>query len=173
MFTEKEIWFKRKITITYAYLTNKTPQNKINPFISITNSLPLLSNSTTFSQPEYLETNNQTKLYCMHLEDTRTSAIILSLSLSSRGGPETRGRALNERRRFHRIVLISPPPSFSPLPRGRDSNGRGRNAEDVTDHRDWKTVLYSWPGFVCLSRILMRPCHYGSLSLTKIRGSFH
>ena len=65
----------------YIRVFNKqTLQNKINPFISITNSLPLLSNSTTFSQPEYLETNNQTKLYCMHLEDTRTSAIILSLS---------------------------------------------------------------------------------------------
>lgn len=76
---------KRKITVACVYLTNKISQNKINPFISITNSLPLLSNSTTFSQPEYLETNNQTKLYCMHLEDTPTSAIILSLSLSRRG----------------------------------------------------------------------------------------
>ena len=36
---------KRKITVACVYLTNKISQNKINPFISITNSLPLLSNS--------------------------------------------------------------------------------------------------------------------------------
>lgn len=75
------------------------------------------------------------KLYCIYRDGIRSNN-----SHSSERRPETKRAFKRRKRSFHRVLI----PSSSPPPRGRDSNGRGRNAEDVTDHRDWKR--YFIPG---------------------------
>lgn len=87
------------------------------------------------------------KLYCIYRDGIRSNN-----SHSSERRPETKRAFKRRKRSFHRVLIPSSPPSRTGFQRSRTERRRCNGSSRL------ETVLYSWPGFAWLSRMLMRAC---------------